>query len=268
MGVVVLVLLNVPDPVGSSIRGGFREALSPLQVALANAWERVSEQVQGVQRMPTLAVEVARLQVDIEQLQTQLALYSRLERENEELAGALAFARRAPYEVIPVRIIARSRDGWWQTLTVDKGTDHGVREQQAVITPEGLIGKTVHVSRRSSLVLLISDPSLRVSVRIPQAGAFGILSGRGPSWDGEVVCRMEFINRRSGVRVGDEVVTSGLGGVFPPDLVVGTVRSLVTDPSGLFQTALVRVRADIADLRIAFVVSDSSPPVLEEGVAR
>jgi len=157
-------------------------------------------------------------------------------------------------------VLARSRDGWWQIIRLNKGSSHGISENLAVVSMDGLVGKTVAVSRNTADVLLLSDPSCRVSSRLIRSGSFGIVSGRGPSWQGQVFCRMEFIHKNDEVQPGDEVVTSGLGGVFPPNIPIGYIDRVSMDTSGLYQRADVITRADLSSLRYVFVMKqlDSS----------
>jgi rod shape-determining protein MreC len=133
----------------------------------------------------------------------------------------------------------------------------------AVVTPDGLVGKTVDVSLRTADVLLLSDPNCKVSARIARTGTFGLVSGTGPARDGAMLCRMEFINKDVPIRAGDQVLTSGLGGVFPPGLLVGYVDAVDLDESGLYQRADVVPRADLGRLTYVFVVFEEEDPIEE-----
>ena len=131
------------------------------------------------------------------------------------------------------------------------------------MTAEGLIGRTVEVSEHTADVLLVSDPACKVAVRIPRTSTFGVLAGRGPSWRGETLCRVDFVNKNAALKPGDEVVTSGLGGTFPKGLLVGYVGDQVfADRSGLYQQADVISRARLGQLQYAFVVKGQPPPNL------
>jgi len=99
-----------------------------------------------------------------------------------------------------------------------------------------------------------------VSARVVRTGAFGVVSGRGVRANGQVLCRMEFINRNLPAVPGDEVVTSGLGGVFPPGLPIGYVEHVERAPSGLYEEADVLPRADLGRMRYAFVLRRAAAP--------
>jgi rod shape-determining protein MreC len=134
----------------------------------------------------------------------------------------------------------------------------------AVLSEDGLVGKVVEVSRNTATVLLLSDPSCRVSARFLSSGVFGVVRGRGPSWEGSVICRMDYIDKNALVATGDEVVTSGFGGVFPPDLPIGYVDDVQRDPSGLYLSADLILRADLGNLRYVFVLDDGASVAARE----
>ena len=136
----------------------------------------------------------------------------------------------------------------------------------AAVTKEGLVGKVASASARTCEVLLLTDPSCRVSCRIPRTGGFGILAGTGVPLRGEATlemlcaagpCRLDFVSREQRLLEGYEVVTSGHGGVFPEGLLVGHVARTGVDPSGLYQQADVQPAAPLHALRHVFVVTGS-----------
>lgn len=259
MAVLLAALLNLPSPIGDRVKNAVRSALAPFQESMAGVLRRLREGWATVRGLGGLAAENQRMAAEIARLLGEVRDLKALERENEQLRAVLGFASRAQRDLIPAEIIARGRDGWWQTVRINKGAVHGVQTNMAVISVEGLVGRIVSVSARAADVLLISDPTCKVAAQILRTGSFGILAGRGPQWDGSVVCRMEFINKNVPIRPGDEVITSGLGGVFPRGLLIGYVDRVATDRSGLYQYADVISKADIGTLEYVFVVRMVSP---------
>lgn len=263
--VATVVLLNLPLAATRGIKAVFREALAPVQGLVTSVAGSVADHWRSVWRLPAvyrenrdLAEEIKRLRIDVQSLRY-------LEVENRELQALLDLAPTPGRTLIACRVIARSRDGWWRTLTLDKGTEDGLYDQMAVMSEDGLVGKIVEVSRNTATLLLLSDPSCRVSARFLESGVFGVVSGRGPSWQGDVVCRMEFIDKDAAVAPGDEVVTSGFGGVFPPDLPIGYVDEVQRDPSGLYLSATVVLRADLGALRYVFALAETGRRAPEGG---
>ncbi len=133
----------------------------------------------------------------------------------------------------------------------------------AVMTTEGLIGRTIEVSERTSDVLLITDPNCRVSCKTVPGGAFGIMRGGGVQLIGHPLMEMlasinpavlTYVSTAQDINEGDEVLTSGLGGVFPEGLPVGRIGRVRPHGSGLYLQAEVLPAARLDTFRYAFVV--------------
>jgi rod shape-determining protein MreC len=255
--VVIITLLNLPASVSGTIKSAIREAVRPVQHAVHSLFTETGDYLRSIGRIPRLLAENAELQQRVDRLAAERASLRLLEAENEALRRQLGMRPRPEQDWISAEVLARSRDGWWQTMYLDKGSDDGIANNMPVISVDGLVGKTVMVTRNTAEVLLISDPVFKVSTRITRTGSFGVVSGRGPSWRGQVFCRMEFIHKDDDVRSGDEVVTSGLGGAFPENLPVGYIDRVRTDLSGLYQQADIITRADLSRLRHVFVLRSS-----------
>ena len=268
---LLLAVLNLPPAASLRVKNLVRETIAPLQESATRLLRSVREGVASVRGLGGLVQENERLSREVVRLQARQREGKVLLLENEDLRRQLGFARRSASALVAGEVIARSRDGWWTTLRINRGAADGLQPEQAVVSMEGLVGKTVSVSERTADVLLLSDPTCSVSAQILRTGSFGLVSGRGPSWEGQVVCRMEFINKNVQILPGDEVVTSGLGGIFPKGLLIGYVDRVTTDRSGLYQYADIISQADLGTLQYVFAVkqsaSDAPPerPFAEEG---
>jgi rod shape-determining protein MreC len=261
LGLVLMVMFNLPGSFSGGVKATLREGLAPLQQVFSVFSFRVKEAVTILRGLGGAVRENREMAAELVRLRGQVRNLQAVESENIELRTQLNFVRRTERELIPCEVIGRDISGWWQTIRLWNGTVEGIRVDQAVITPDGLVGRVIDVSARTADVLLISDPTCKVSVRISRTGSFGILSGRGASTAGEPVCRMAFIDKTSPVRAGDEVVSSGLGGVFPRGLLVGYVEQVFQDPSGLYQYADVVPKADLGRLSYVFIVYEQEDPV-------
>lgn len=263
LGAVLLAVLNLPDAVSRPAKAVVREAIAPLQGAVSGFGRKVREGFRSLRGIGDAITENRKMAAELVRLRSEVRDLQALDRENIQLRAQLAFFRASERRLVPCEVIARDISGWWQTVRLGKGTGDGVGPNMAVVSSDGLVGKTVDVSSRTSDVLLISDPACKVAAQIARTGAFGVLEGTGPSGSGQAVCRMKFINRNIPVLAGDEVVTSGLGGIFPRGLLIGYVDKIFTDESGLFQQADVIPKADLGMLTYAFVVSEQANPVDE-----
>jgi rod shape-determining protein MreC len=254
LGLVLLALLNLPPSLAQGVKSLFREAVRPVQRAVDAVTGPLWASVTAVTRAPAVQRENDALRLERDRLLVQFSRLDAVVEENERLRDLLNLPSRDGARWMAAEVMHRTRDGWWQTARLDRGLAHGIGPNLAVVAPEGLVGKTVAASRNTADVLLLSDPSCRVSARLVRTGSFGIVSGRGPSWEGQVFCRMDFIHKDAAIQPGDEVVTSGLGGVFPPNIPIGVVDRVYTDVTGLYQYADVITRADLSALRFLFAV--------------
>ncbi|MFH0880488.1 MAG: rod shape-determining protein MreC [Lentisphaerota bacterium] len=256
LGAILLVVLNLPDHVSLEVKSALRDGMAPLQSAITGFFRDVKEVFRSVRGLGGLAVEKKKMVSELARLNREVNLLKTLEQENAALREQLGFRSKATQKLIACEVITRDISGWWQSVRLNKGAAEGVLPNMAVITMDGLVGKTVAVSARTADVLLISDPSCRISARVSRTGAFGVLIGGGSSDRGQVACQMQFINKTVPLQPGDEVVTSGLGGIFPKGLLIGYADKITRDKADLYQMAEVIPRADLGMMDYVFVVAD------------
>ena len=255
VGLAVVAMMNLPDSASLRVKGAVRDGISPIQAVLRGGVRELQDIVRYVRGVGDMALENRALSEEIVYLRGEMRMARELERDNQMLRDLLGFVRRFPNRLISCEVIGRDSTGWWQTARLDKGAAAGVAEERAVITPEGLIGRTVAVSDRTADVLLLSDPSCKVSVRLARSGTFGVVAGLGTKPGEQPACRLDYVSKTADVKEGDEVVTSGLGGLFPKGLLVGNVVRVELDKAGLYQTAWIDSAADLGELEYGFVAA-------------
>lgn len=261
LGAVLLTVLNLPESVSGQAKAVLREGLAPLQHAVSGVGRTLRESMRSIRGISTLYTENQKMASELVRLRNEVRGLEALKEENLELREQLQFMQRSERELIPCEVIARDITGWWQTVRIGKGSGSGLAPSMAVLTSDGLVGKTLDVSLRTCDVLLISDPKCKVSARIARTGAFGVVVGTGPTSGGRPACRMQFVNKDIPVLPGDEVVTSGLGGVFPKGLLIGYVERVEMDAAGLYQSAYVIPKADLDMLTYVFVAAEQANPI-------
>jgi len=171
--------------------------------------------------------------------------------ENRKLRELLDFKRDTKLKIIAARIINKGIQTNLNSLTIDVGSKDGLLPNQAVLTPDGIIGKTVQVGQFSSLVQSISDNNFRLSVRIMPSGAVGILR-----WNSNSMCKVYEIQKNVEINIGDRVITSGFSKIYPPKLPVGIVSG-VYDERGSYQKVVnVEIQSDFESIQNVFVVID------------
>jgi len=185
-------------------------------------------------------------------LEVQLA---ELHQENHRLRQMLNFQARSEHDLIPAQIISRNSSSWFDTITINKGSAHGVRKNMAVVTSEGLVGNVLSVSRYTSQVLLLTESRPAVSAVVQRSREPGQVVGvveSAPDHPGYL--KMVNLPKEANIQPGDTVISSGLGGVFPKGLVIGFVLETGEDEYGILQYALLRPAANFNRLEEVFVV--------------
>lgn len=194
-----------------------------------------------------------------------------LRTENQELQAVLGKADDpdlSDYKVHHASVIARAPDRWNEQITVDKGSQDGIKPDMAVITAEGLIGKIDSVNAFSSTVQLVSDlDRSNLISAVVQGGKdkkpiHGMIAGYDPK---KKALLFKQIDIDSKLKKGETVVTSGLGQVFPADLIIGKVKNIVPDEYGLTLTAYVEPAADLYDFyHVIIVEREAASPSFEK----
>lgn len=172
--------------------------------------------------------------------------------ENIRLRNLLAFKSKMIYPYIPAEVVARDPGRLLNSILINVGRKDGVEERMAVVNSDGLVGKVLTAYSESSIVQLLQDRNCRVSavVQRPER-AQGIVRCE----DGKFY--LQDAPLRSAIEVGDVVVSSGIGGIFPPDLLIGTVEELGQDQTGLFREVILKPGVDFSSLEEVFVLQGS-----------
>jgi len=139
-------------------------------------------------------------------------------------------------------------------LIINRGSDDGIRRGMPVVSSQGLVGRVASVTAKAARVQLITDPGLSVNIRLQNSGAEALLTG---SLTGDLT--LEAIPQNAKVEIGDLVLTSGLGGNFPPNILIGQVTGVRRRPVELFQTANIQPIVDFAQLKIVLVITNFTP---------
>ncbi len=250
-GVLIAVLVNLPVSATRRINTLLRDAVTSITLFFTDITSLVHTQLQDP---IDVMDEYARMTVAIEQLRYKLRQRKSLEQENRELRELLGLAARSKYRLIASRIITRDINGWWQLARLNKGSKHGITPDMAVTASNGLVGRITEVSNETSDVLFLIDPSYKISARLSRLNTFGIIRGQGVSPLGDAHCQMHFITKEVDVMPGDEVVTSGLGSIYHPGIIIGYVKHAYMDQSGLYQCADITPAVDFRSLNIVFIV--------------
>jgi rod shape-determining protein MreC len=175
-----------------------------------------------------------------------------VENEVNRLRHALNYRERSLFRLVPAEVISRDSSTWWRTVTINRGSEDGLAPEMPVLTDEGLVGRTTTVSENISVVLLISDENCRVAATVEGTREQGIVTGERVAGGVSPLLDLNYLSKQAGLKAGQKVYTSGVGGVFPSGLFVGTVRSFQV--RALDSQAKLAPAVDLAKLQDVFVV--------------
>lgn len=181
-----------------------------------------------------------------------------LEKEIEELKKALELNKTlTEYDIVNATILSRNRSYWFNNITIDKGKKEGIKEGMAVITKNGLIGKISKTSNHSSEIKLITsdDVNYKVSVAIKtnDSDNYAILNGYDKKTG---LLKVTGVDKTTNVAKDDQVVTSGLGGLFPGGIYVGTVEKIESDKYNLSKTLYIKTAQDFNNVHYVTVLKE------------
>ncbi|HEU5316707.1 MAG TPA: rod shape-determining protein MreC [Chloroflexota bacterium] len=258
MWLALFVVLSVGATVADSQRllDGPRQlvlrVLAPVQAGVSRVGHSLSGVTSGWSEVSQLREENAALRRTVEELLQETVNLRAAELENRELREQLRYARANPSRtLVPAEVIGLDSSALLGYATLNRGTEAGVQIGMTVQTTGGLIGRVVAGTATTSRVLLINHPSSAVNARIQNnPGATGQVLGQA---DGRLV--MRYIPQAETVRVNDVVVTSGLGGAFPPNVPIGRVAHVETRDVDLFQRAVVEPFVNFG--RLGHVIVDT-----------
>lgn len=247
-----------------AIQRGFLEAFAPLQEGASRALKPARDLVGWGGDAFDAKSDNKKLRRDVRELRARLAAAETASRDARELRALVGF-NRSPgfpegYEPVPARVIARSPTVWYATITIDKGSDQGVRVNQPVTTGSGLVGKVSDVAPDASRVTLLTDHTSGVSAQVVPDGANGVVKATvgNPS---DLI--LDFVQKGRPVPKGATVITSGwrssrLESLFPRGVPIGEVTRVDSGERELYQRVHLRPFADVRDLDFVEVLTRSS----------
>ncbi|NOR81883.1 MAG: rod shape-determining protein MreC [Ardenticatenales bacterium] len=242
--------------------GHLSTAVGYLQIPFSAAQSWISDRIGGVESTLSIPGDVAGLQAENERLRMQIA---KLERQNEELteiyaehswlSSLLDYARQTPeYHRVAVDVIGWDTSNFVRRLKISKGDLDGIEPGMPVETERGLVGRVIAVSPHSAQVQLLTDADSSISARLGASRADGTVQGQLTT-----DLTIKWIKQDVPVSENELVMTSGLGGYLPPDLVIGRIVRVEQSASQLFQEARVRPAVDFDRLEIVLVITGFEP---------
>lgn len=251
-------LLGLPEKVGLTITGFFERGFSAVGTF-------VEDSALAVRSLRQLRKDYEGLLAKTQEMEKIQRDYASLAAENDRLRSQLAFAATLAQPEVAARVIGKDPGNLYSTITIDKGTEAGIRKNMAVIAwqdgMKGLVGRVVEAAQGTSVVVPLYDASSYVAARLAKSRYEGLLVGMGS--EGEAL-ELSYVAKQAleETQPGDLVVSSGLDSLYPPNLALGRVKS-ISEPE--YKTSLdieVEPLLDFTRIEYVFVLkpSDATPP--------
>jgi rod shape-determining protein MreC len=241
---------------------GFLNSVSrPFLITFSGLGRQASNAVAAVRELRTLRSGNQQLEAQVNTLTIDNLRLKEVEAENQRLRELLRFAQLNPlYDFrggqVIARVTSRGPSNYLKTVTIDLGSEHGIEPGMPVVTERGLVGRVQKVGPGSATVLLITDPGSGVQALVQRNRLVGVVGGRAGS-----LPVLDFIPQDGDLSVGDLIITSGLGGTFPKNLVIGQVVEVHQRDYEMFQQATLRPTVDFDKLEFVLVITNfKSPP--------
>lgn len=252
----VIILAAIAHFGGSNpVSTVLRTVFSPFQNGMAYIVNKVDGTVDFIIEMKSYKEENERLVAEINELKKQNRDITNYHEENERLKELLEMQTSLDaYSTVAASVIAYSSNNSYDTIQISKGTLAGVKEGNAVITPDGVVGKVIEAGPTWSVVSTILNPDNALGVKVSRTGDVAVVEGDSELYS-QNYCKMSFIDKGSNLIVGDILETSGSGGIYPAGLSVGAIRDVNSDSMGNLNYATVEPLVDFDKLYEVLVIN-------------
>ncbi len=256
--IIVLVTVSVSSDPQKNMSGPEKfllEAMGALQKPLINSARGVENIWLNYFYLVDVRQENIELQNRVDKLNGELSRLSETELANERLTKLLEFTNRHKAPYIGAQVVAWDPKAWFKTITIDRGSQDGVRVGMPVVSDLGLVGRVVELSPHFSRVLLVIDYHSTVDAMVRRSRVRGTVAGQS-----EEKCDLKYVLKNDDLKEGDIVITSGLAGAFPRGLPLGTVTRVTRTKKGIFMDVEVLPTVDFNKLEEILVVLTEQPP--------
>ncbi len=250
---VVVLLLSLPTRATERLKLVFGSWFLPLFGLSSVAHQLPADLANSVLPRRELLQEIDKLRRENQEFRSQAVQSAAIARENDQLRTLLNWQRQTPWKLKLANVVMRDPANWWRTVQIDLGSRDGITNDLPVITSEGLVGRVSSVSYTKSQVVLIGDGNCRVSAVVENtARDMGVIIASGPV-DTSLV-QLTYLASGANLKAGQNVFTSGLGGVFPKGIPIGQIVDARPVEYGLYTEARVKLNVNLGSLEQVYVL--------------
>ena len=261
--IILLVIFSVTlkeDRKLNKVESLFKDGFTYIENIITYPFNYVSDNIKSYKKLKDVEKSNDVLETSIDRIDSIEAENIELRRQLDALKEELNINYTlSDYEYLNATVISRNVGYWYNKLTINKGSYNGVEKDMVVISSKGLIGRVVKTSTFTSDVRLIttSDTNNKISVHVSNGdnNLYGVINGYDYK---KSVLELEGISNTKDVNVGDYVYTSGLGGIFPAGILIGTVTEITTDSYDLAKIMKVTPSVDFTDINHVSILKRKS----------
>ena len=237
---LVLAALTVGRRTASRTEDMFSTAVRPVQEAVSAVTDKVTDFFTRVFYPSTIQQENERLTKLVAASERRLILYEAMEQENARLSELLDYtSTNSNFYFMTASVTARNLDPYVDTITVRGGSRSGITEQMAAVTAQGIVGRVIEVGATYSKIRTMQNEDMRISVMVERTRDEGMLGGLIIENGQLIGLKLYYLPKDADLQVGDTIVTSGLGGIFPKGLYVGKVSFLADEDNGEYDACVI-----------------------------
>jgi rod shape-determining protein MreC len=255
---VTVLVLSLPSRTVSHLKLAIGGLFLPLFGSVNAVRQLPGRAADAVLPRSELLQEIENLRRENQQLEVRLQQADTIARENEQIRALIGWQQQQPWKLKLANVVLRDPANWWRTVQIDLGKRDGVTTNMPVLTSDGLVGRISSVGYTRSQVVLIEDPSCRVSARVVNpARDMGVISPGGPLENSLV--NLTYLYGSAILKPGQQVITSGEGGIFPAGIPIGQIMDSRQAEFGLYTEARVKLSANLGALDQVLVLLNPQP---------
>jgi len=244
---LIFVLLAFYIPLSKYVKPAIISLLlPPLKLC-----EGVSSNARQFLKFQDLAEENKRLETKVDKLTGRLLQWQEAHLENQRLRSLLSLPQRKGLRTKAALLIGKDSSNWTMTVLINQGTKSGIREGMPVVLGANLAGKVIEASPFAAKVALIVDFNSKIPAKILRTREEGIVFGARQG--GRRVCKIKYI--QGAIKIGDRIISSGLGKIYPKGLLIGEVVAVEEEESKLYRVAEIQPAVDFASLEEVTVIT-------------
>jgi rod shape-determining protein MreC len=226
------------------------QSLQHLRISLSNIARlplkvitRAFNYINSISQLPYLDSEKFALKSRVRELEKELVELNEVLSENERLRSLLGLKQALKKSSIPAMVIGRDPNNWSSVVFIDKGKNDGIVKDMVAISGQGLVGRVRELGKTMAKVMLINDIDSKVGAIVQRSREQGLLIGTA-----EGDCKLIYLSLDSDINKGDEVLTSGTGGIYPKGVLIGQVMEIEKEKARLYKYAIVKPSSELSKL--------------------